>query len=223
MERPKSTFRTNRTSPMDFPMRISKALYVASKFKEIIGLIGFYILLAANPLSPDLQINYDKSDYVVQGIYDGGSGYGPMDSSILTINLLNNSDDAIKDIEIEIAGVVKVYAVGGRSSSVRINDDIQKYIELEEMDKYKIFLKNATYLPAGHNVKVQILGKFLDLMISDRINVTSSAKSTSITQMSSVAGLWAFAYSQSTTIFSVLSAALVLVGFNRLRKEGIFS
>lgn len=193
---------------------LTKALY----FKEVIGMLSFYILFAAQPLSPDIEINFEKSDYFVSGFSDE---INDDKNSILTLILANKSKSPITDMEVELRGVVEIHSIGGRSSSFRVNEEISKYIEFEKKDNFKIYFKNAENIPAGHNIQIQMVGKFLDLIIEDRVHVTSSAKSQSITEMSKITGIWVFVYSQSTTVFAVLSSLLILLGLKRLYEEEV--
>ncbi|MFC1750600.1 hypothetical protein ACFL2V_17540 [Pseudomonadota bacterium] len=206
-------------------MFIGKVVSAVTNFKELIGVFSFYFLLVAHPLSPDLEVNYDKSPYFVLNTSEPLSLFGnevtAKDSSVFTLTLANKSKDPITDMEVEIGGVVKIDSIGGRSSSIRINDEISNKVEIEEKDNYRVFLKNVKSIPAGHNIQIQMTGQFLDLLVKGRVRVTSSAKTQHVSEMHNVTGLWGLFYSQSDTFFAIISVILILVGLKRFYNDGV--
>lgn len=202
-------------------MKFKKALSVITNFKELIGLLSFYLALVANPLAPDLDVNYDISDYFAQNNTEISKKNESSKVSIFNLKLTNKSNSPITDMEIEIRGIEKVISIGGRSSSFRINNVVQNNIEYEARGNNSIFLKNVTNLPPGHNVQIQIIGQYFLFLLEDRVHIASSAKSQSIAETTKISGfLWGFIYDQSPIIFSVLAAVLIFLGLKRLYQEG---
>ena len=194
-------------------------LKVLSAFKEAMGVALFYLLLISQPLYSDLVVAFEVSDYFLPDKGANSTSKSSNKSSLMTLLLVNETSDPINNIELEIRGVRKINSIGARSSSIRLEKAREELVKFEERDNDSIFLKNIKHIPPGHNIQLQIAAEFLTLIFDERIKITSSAKSKSVTEYTKVSGFWVFLYHQSTLIFTIIAIPLIFIGIKRYFKE----
>lgn len=193
-------------------------------FKELIGVLLFVASFVLPPLRPDLVTVVREEHFaiplsvVTQSLTELQSDQSGL--TLLTIELINRTYAPIQGVELIVNGVDEVAVSAATSTSLKLRKEALDLGKIEATSKQSFHFPNIENVPPRQAILVQIVGRLNEQWMSaPRVQVTSSAKSSRVIQMTQVSGLFGFVYENSGILVAIALVFLVGIGLWRLTSD----
>lgn len=196
---------------------LSRLIY----FKEVIGVIIFYAAFVSSPFTPDLVVQWSIEPFFINTPKQGSIRRVDQktDVDIITITISNKSNKTVSVHDFRFNGLESISQIGARSSAAYLNDGARSLIESKQVESSTYAFPGIKEIPAGHNIQIQIVGSMYRLLLfKKRIVVLSTAENTSVEQKSKASGFALFIDNNLSTIGSIITVILILLGAKRIVK-----